>query len=190
MNRRGLRAFARNTAGRRVVAVLFLLSSPLLTRAVQIHDEWIKYTSPEGRYSVLVPSQPTVDSQEATSASGEKFTQYKATVVSAGVVYIIGYFDYSAPTIFTFDKARDGMVEAVQGTLLSERSISLGGSPGRELRLSAKDSSGAEYLMLARFYDIDRRVYVLQFITAKSPETEFESRANRYFDSFQALKTP
>ncbi|HVS20705.1 MAG TPA: hypothetical protein VHD88_02590, partial [Pyrinomonadaceae bacterium] len=93
-------------------------------------------------------------------------------------------------TIFTFDKARDGMIDAVKGTSLSERSISLDGSPGRELRFSMKDSSGAEYLMLARFYDIDRRVYVLQFITNKSSETEFESKANRYLDSFQVVKTP
>jgi len=190
MNCTGLRPFARNGAGGKVVAVLFLLISPVLTQGVQSHDEWVKYTSKEGRYSVLVPSQPTVDSQEATSAGGDKFIQYKASVIGAGVVYMIGYFDYSPGTSFTFDKARDGMIDAVKGILLSEQSINLGGAPGRELRLSTKDSSGAEYLMLARFYDVDRRVYVLQFITAKSSETEFERRANRYFDSFQVVKTP
>ena len=170
--------------------MLLLVIIPVLSFGAQHSDEWVKYTSKEGRYSVLVPGQPTVDTQEATSADGDKFTQYKATVFSGGVVYLIGYFDYAAGTIFTFDKARDGMIDAVKGTLLSDQSISLGGSPGRELRLSAKDASGVEYLMLARFYDIDRRVYVLQFITPKSPEDEFERKAKRYFDSFQVVKTP
>jgi hypothetical protein len=170
--------------------LLCLAIGPAEAVLAQTHEEWIKYTSTEGRYSVLVPGQPTVDTQEATSTSGVKFIQYKATVISTGAVYMIGYFDYSAPTIFTFDKARDGMIDAVKGTLLSERSISLGGSPGRELRLSAKDSSGVEYLMLARFYDVNQRIYVIQFITPKSDEPGGEERAARYFDSFQVLKTP
>lgn len=190
MIRRVTRLFTSNAAIRRAAAVLLLVISPVLTFAIQHSDEWIKYTSKEGRYSLMLPAQPTVDSQEATTASGEKFTQYKATVSSAGAVYMIGYFDYSAGTIFTFDKARDGMVDAIKGTLLSERSVSLGGSPGRELRVLAKDSSGVEYLMLARFYDVNQRVYVIQFITPKSDETGVEERSARYFDSFQVVKTP
>jgi hypothetical protein len=180
----------RNAAIRRAAVVLLLVISPVLTFAIQHSDEWIKYTSKEGRYNVLLPAQPTVDSQEATSSSGEKFTQYKATVQSGNVVYMIGYFDYSPPTEFTFDKARDGMVDAVKGTLLSYRSVSLGGSPGRELRLLTKDPSGVEYLMLARFYDVDRRVFVIQFLTTKSDEPGVEEKAARYFDSFQVVKMP
>jgi hypothetical protein len=56
--------------------------------------------------------------------------------------------------------------------------------------LYAKDSTGAEYLMLARFYDIDRRVYVIQFISLKSAEPGVDEKAARYFDSFQVVRTP
>ena len=188
MNRRNLRTLIGTVAGKRVFALAFLLLSSALVSA-QTHDEWIKYDSKEGRYSVLLPSQPTVDSQEATSTSGNKFTQYKATVAGADVVYMIGYFDYSPPTTFTLDKGRDGMVTAVKGTLLSERAISLGGAPGREIHVGAKDESGLEFVISARFYDIDRRVYVVQFITTKAGEAA-DMDANKYFDSFQVVKAP
>ena len=174
---------------RRAAGILLILFSPALTLGAQHSDDWIKYDSKEGRYSVLLPAQPTVGSQEATSADGIKFTQYKAAVFSGEVVYMIGYFDYTASMTFTFDKARDGMVGAVNGTLLTERSISLGGYSGRELRVLARDESGAEYDMRARFYDVDRRIFVLQFIAPKSIAVEItDPKATKYFDSFQVVR--
>ena len=174
-------------AGRTLFGVLFLFISSALVSA-QTHDEWIRYDSKEGRYSVLLPSQPTVNSQEATSASGNKFTQCKATVTGANVAYMIGYFDYSPPTTFTLAKGRDGMVNAVKGTLVSERSISLVGVPGLEIHVAAKDEAGSEFVIFARFYDIDHRVYVVQFITTKAGEATADMKANKYFDSFQVVK--
>ena len=102
--------------------------------------------------------------------------------------YMIGYFDYTETMNFSLDGARDGMIEAVKGTLLAEKSISLGRYPGRELRVLAKDASGTEYLTRARYYDINRRVYVVQFIIPKSAEAESAAKAAKYFDSFQVVK--
>jgi hypothetical protein len=172
------------------LGILLILFCPALA-AGQHSDDWIKYDSRGGRYSVQLPAQPKVGSQEATSSDGIKFTQYKAAVVSEDVAYMIGYFDYSASMTFTFDKARDGMVAGVNGTLVSERSISLGGYPGRELRVNAKDDTGTGYDMRARLYDVDRRIYVLQFIAPKSTAVEIaDPKAAKYFDSFQVVRTP
>jgi hypothetical protein len=83
------------------------------------------------------------------------------------------------------------MIEGVKGTLVSERAISLGGYPGRDLRIRARDETGAEYDMRVRCYDIDRRVYVIQFIARKSiPEESVDQKAAKYFDSFLVVKTP
>jgi hypothetical protein len=76
-----------------VILLIFLCA--VVALAGQHADDWIKYTSTAGRYSVMLPAQPTIDSQEASSAGGVKFTQYKATVVSSDVAYMIGYFDYT-----------------------------------------------------------------------------------------------
>lgn len=172
-----------------VVAVLFLVLGASLTLGIQKPDEWIRYNSAEGRYSVLLPSEPSVGSQESATADDVKFTQYTATVVAGSTVYLIGYFDHVPGTDFSFDRARDGMVGAVKGTVLSESSISLGGSPGRELKVATKDEQGKEFLLRARFYDIDKRVYVLQVIFPKSLDSEAMSAAgSKYFDSFQLAK--
>ncbi len=189
MSRRSQTMSITIVAGRTLLPMLFLFISSALVSA-QTHDEWIRYDSKEGRYSVLLPSQPTVNSQEATSNSGRKFTQYKATVAGANAVYMIGYFDYSPPATFTLEKGRDGMVDAVKGTLLSQRSISLGGATGLEIHVAAKDESGSEFVIFARFYDIDHRVYVVQFITTKAGDTTTDIKANKYFDSFLVVKGP
>lgn len=175
-----------------LTAILLLLIGASFALSVQKPAEWIKYTSPEGRYSVLVPTQPKLDTQEsAITADGEKFTQYKAAVSDGNGLYLIGYFDHFPGTTFSLDKARDGMVGAIKGTLLSESAISLGGSPGRELKVTANSSDGTELLLRARFYDVDKRVYVLQFIIPKSEDDNATvEKTARFFDSFQVTKTP
>jgi hypothetical protein len=158
---------------------------------LQGSSEWVKYDSSEGRYSVLLPRQPKIATQEAATAEGEKFSQYTASSSDASAVFLVGYFDYVPGTTFSLDKARDGMVQAVKGTLVSEGPISLSGSPGRELKVSATGADGVEYLVQARFYDMGKRVYVLQFIIAKAADDSASAtKAAKYFDSFKVVKTP
>lgn len=175
---------------KRIAVVVFFLISAEPGFAFQNSSEWIRYQSAEGRYSVLLPVQPTVSTQEWSTAAGKKVTQYRATASDGKATVLIGYFDYGSDTTFSFDKARDGIVGKIKGTLLSERVISLGGHRGRELKVSAKGSDGTELLDRARLYDVDKRVYVLQFITVKSEDDSASTeKADRYFDSFQVTKT-
>lgn len=157
----------------------------------QDSSEWIKYDSSEGRYSVLLPSQPKLSTQEASAASGEKFPQYIASASDAKAVFLTGYFDHIPGATFSLDKARDGMVQSVKGTLISDASIALAGNPGREFKFSATGTDGVEYLVQARFYDVDQRVYLLQFIIAKSEDDKAAAeKAAKYFDSFKVIKAP
>lgn len=150
---------------------------------------WINYTSAEGHYAVSLPSTPVVGTQESATAEGTKFTQYKATLVDGNTVFMIGYFDHVPGTVFSLDKARDGMLAALKGTLLSENSISIGGNPGRELKVLTKGDGGTEYLLRTRYYDVDKRVYVIQIIYSKADDDALvAARATKYFDSFQILK--
>lgn len=164
--------------------ICFLLFCFAISAVAQKEVEWIKYTSAEGRYSVSLPSEPKIGQQESTTADGIKFPQYKATSVDGSGVFMIGYFDYAAPTTFSFDKARDAMVSGVKGALISEDSISLGGSPGRQLKVSAP-ADGVTYLIRARFYDVGGRVYMLQYIFPKDEDgPAIDTKAGKFFDSF------
>jgi hypothetical protein len=83
------------------------------------------------------------------------------------------------------------MIEAVKGTLIRESAISLGGSPGRELKITASTPNGTEFIVRTRIYDIDKRVYILQLLVSKSEDGNGSAeKAARLFDSFQVTRTP
>lgn len=167
------------------IALLLFIAS--LALAVQ-DSAWITYNSAEGRYNVSLPAEPKLSTQESATADGQKFLQYMASVQHSDAIYQIGYFDHLPGTTFSADRARDGMVSAVKGTLVSERTISLSGYPGRELKVSAKFET-TEYVLLAKFWDTPSRVYVVQVVYPKSGESEaMNAKAAKYFDSFQILK--
>ncbi|MEO8434828.1 MAG: hypothetical protein ABI596_08025 [Pyrinomonadaceae bacterium] len=170
------------------LAVLLLITAgPAFT--FENSSEWIKYQSAEGRYSILFPVQPTLSTEQSTTLAGHKLTQYRASAADGKATFFIAYYDYFSGTMFSFDKARDGIVGKIKGTLLSERGIKLEGHQGRELQISAVGPDGTELLDRARLYSVHRRIYVLQVITVKSEDDSASAeKANRYFASFQITK--
>lgn len=166
--------------------VLLVLISVAYVSALQPPTDWSKYTSAEGRYSILFPAEPRLTTQESPNADGEKVLQYLAASSSPDATCLVGYFDIKSGATFSFDRGRDGMVAAVKGTLVEERNISLGSSPGRELKIAAQPvAGGPNLLIVARYYQVGNRVYVIQFIALKSSENTMADISGRYFDSFQ-----
>ncbi|HUK86077.1 MAG TPA: hypothetical protein VLT85_00305 [Terriglobales bacterium] len=144
---------------------------------------WVSYASPEGRYRILFPVQPTLQSQQAPGADGSKFQQHMAMATDrSGAFYAAGYFDLGEAG-FDLDQAPEAAVP--KGGLISRRAITLGRYPGRELRFIATDPHGNQGFVAARFYLVDKRVYVVQYIVPKSAGQELPDTAARYFDSFQ-----
>ncbi len=146
----------------------------------------LRYSSPEGRYVVLVPAQPNLSSQQISAPDGSPITQYMAMASGNMGMVMIAYFDYPGGVTFSLDKARDGMVNSIRGTLLEEHSMSLGGAPGRQIRIAAKTEQGMEFIDRARFYDLNPRIYVLQCITPKSLDSAaIAETCEQFFDSFR-----
>lgn len=157
----------------------------------EVQPSALRYTSPEGRYSVLLPAQPTLSSQQINAPDGTPMTQYMAMASGNMGMVMVAYFDYAADVVFSLDKARDGMVTSIQGTLLDEHSMSLGGAPGRQVKISAKTEQGMEFIDRARFYDVRPRVFVLQCITPKSLDSAaIAEKCEQFFDSFRVRSTP
>ncbi|HKF23115.1 MAG TPA: hypothetical protein VKE93_16190 [Candidatus Angelobacter sp.] len=165
--------------------VFLVLITAVCVSVLHAAGDWSKYTSPEGRYSILFPGEPRVMTQESPSSDGENVVQHIAGTSSPDAACVVAYFDIKPGMTFSFDKGRDGMVAAVKGTLLEERDISLGNSPGRELKIAAQPAAGQNMLIVARYYQVGARVYVVQFIALKSSENTVAETSGRYFDSFQ-----
>lgn len=194
---------------KRTLFSIVLLFIPVIFCAAQEHREppvrrdppvreapatsgWVRYSSPEGRYNVLMPTTPTLSTQDSKTADGVKFLQYLASASNDNELCLIGYFDHIPGSTFSFDKARDGFVGAVNGTLASESSISLGGYPGRQLKVVGKAADGVDYILHVRIYDVRNRVYVVQFIIARAADGDavVNADARKYFDSFAVSETP
>jgi hypothetical protein len=156
--------------------------------AAEDFSTWINYSSPKGRYSVLFPKAPTLTTQEAPTPGGEKLEQFFATSADSSLTYMVGYFDYTPQMSYSLQNGRDGMVNAVKGTLLGEKSISLGGFPGLEIKVAATGADKVDYIIHVRFYDVNKRVYFLQFIVPKTDDTSVAAeKMTKYFDSFKVL---
>ena len=152
---------------------------------IQPQTQPLRYNSPEGRYSIMFPSQPKLSTQNMTDASGQPYVQYMAMASDADTLLMVAYFDYGSGIVFSLDKARDGMVQALGGTLLDEQSISLGGAPGRQLKI-AGTTQGIEFIDRVRFFDVNRRIYVLQCMAQRRADGPTSAeRCEQFFDSFR-----
>ena len=157
-----------------------------------VDDNSPRYTSAGGRYSIAFPGgkQPSLSSQNITDPNGNLVPQYLATVVDGTDAYMVAYFEYGAGIVFNLDKARDGMVNSLNGTLLEEHAMSIGGSPGREIRIAARTEQGLDFVDRARFYNVGARVYVLQCVFPKSNDgASVAERCERFLESFRVRTT-
>ena len=169
------------------VTALVVMSAALAFGAPQQKKDWVKYNSAEGRYSVLFPNEPELETQEVTAAAtGEKFTQYRATSYYSANTYGVAYFDHRGGT-FSFDEARDGVIASLKATLLAEKAISLGRYRGRELRFSAKVGV-IEVFVLMRYYVVGKRIYIVQFAYQRSSGNSSAEKAAKFFDSFTVVE--
>jgi hypothetical protein len=162
-----------------------LLATPT-TRAAQAL-QWKEYRSAEGRFTVLLPGQPALDVKSTETDLGPiKMHTFMCTTdnLYCGVVY------YDVPT--GVHKSTDQLLEDtcngfIQGANLTEkaerRSVDIDGHPGREVIGESPDGS---FLLMARYYVVDTRVYLVMVGAAigdaSSPEI------GRYLDSFRLLR--
>jgi hypothetical protein len=146
-----------------------------------------RYISDAGRYSVLFPEEPKLSTQNMTMATGDRAVQYMAMSFNEGTLFMVGYFDYPAGVTFNLDKARDGMIESAKGTLLAEQAISLGGSPGKQVKfLGHTDDGTTDFINRVRFFDVTPRVFVLQCMVTKDADgAAAADKCESFFDSFK-----
>jgi hypothetical protein len=168
---------------RNSTTILALMSAVLLS-VVSAQTDWVKYSSPEGRYSILFPSQPRL-----SASPGVVVQNIASSSDTNGVHYIADYSDNAPGTTFSFVQGRDGLVRNMRGTLISDVAITLGGVKGRSFKFSTPGPDGKGYLVQARYYQTGTRVYLLQLIAAKAVSPTIVAAAGgKYFGSFQIVK--
>lgn len=171
----------------RSIVSLFLVLAASVAAFSQTSSQtkWAVYDSPDGKYSVLLPSKPQLRKQDAKDADGKPLEQYMASAEEGNATMMIGYFDYFAPATFSFEKARDGLIRNIDGKLVTEENSMHGEYPGRSVVADAA-SAGIEFRVYVRFFDAGGRVYVVQYIVPKAEDgPAHKPRMAKYFDSFK-----
>jgi hypothetical protein len=162
-----------------------LLVVATLANGIQASSEWVKHTSVEGRYSVLFPQQPNLNTQEGAAATGEKISLHRAQVADNNGRWSVNYFDLLPEMTFSLVDSRDGAVASVKGTLLFSKAISLEGYPGIEFKIAVK-MADVEMLVSSKTYHVGGRVYMLQHLFLKSSDSPaMAKKTAKFFDSFR-----
>lgn len=153
----------------------------------QTQTEWIKFTSPEGRFSVLLQHEPKFESVKATKSN--EITNYRYSDLESGYGFICEYFDVAstgADVQAFLDITRDGIIRGAGATKVSEEKIGLNNYPGRELGMAFTVNEGTEITARTRIYLVDKRVYSLTFLHVKSMDALLASdTGKKFFSSFE-----
>lgn len=159
--------------------------------AAQDTKAWKKFTSPEGRFSVLLPATPTEQSRPVETALG-RLDNRVFMVQTPADVYMVAYADFPEPVSDPdmiqkmLDGGRDKALSNVNGKLTSEKNIKLDGHAGREWHIEMPEGLVAR----ARAYWVKKRLYQALVIVQATPNAtpqaaRLRQEANdKFFDSF------
>jgi hypothetical protein len=142
---------------------------------------WVKFTSDEGHFSVLMPEIPQ-DKQETSDSQHGPYTTHLFVVRDTTSVYLIGWVDY-APS-FNFNRQaeleanRDNFVKGINAKLVSTRPTVVDGYSAIEFSAETDDR-----IFKSRVYMVGRRPY--QIVIGSPKGFDDTASVNRFFNSFK-----
>jgi hypothetical protein len=163
-----------------------LLSLCLHAQAPSPTPEWRPFESAEGRFKASFPGMPVVRRGKLRSGIGDIATTRHTAGDGVDTTYDVTYNDYPKEHVATLSAAilletvRDGLVLRAKGHLKSDRPVTLGKVPGREIEITGED--GMVYRI--RLLLAGTRMYQLTAM-ARAPARPQEKKL---FDSFQLTR--
>ncbi len=142
----------------------FAALAVLCLAACSAELDWREFTSPEGRFAVMLPGRPARDSREITLA-GAKAPMHMTSVQVSGMAFGVGYADLpaGADAERVIAEGRDALVRNIGGRVTAERPLALDG--GRGIEFQAEGSAqGAAMRISARIGMAGDRFYQVAFI--------------------------
>jgi hypothetical protein len=163
---------------RRFFAFPLIILVTVVTHASAQTPLWTKFSSPEGRFAVLMPGQPLREEQSKDTRVGKVLMRF-FTVGSEKGLFIVAYADYEIGGVKQeLDANRDSFLKGMKATLVSESDIKLQENPGREIRAERDQLS-----IRSRIYLVGKRYYQLVTITPATLPGSLE--ADRFLTSFE-----
>jgi hypothetical protein len=149
--------------------------------------QWKEFRSPEGGFVVLLPGEPSLNRKAMPTDFGE-IDMHMYTVTTDNMYCSVAFYDVpqglNKPSDTLLDDTCNGFVKGANLNEKAERrAISLGSYPGREIIGESPDGS---FLLMARYYLVGKRIYLVMVGTAIAEASSPE--IGRYLDSFRLVR--
>lgn len=145
---------------------------------------WVKFSSPEGRFSVLMPEIPEDKTETVDSAHGP-YTTHLFIVKDPPNVYLIGWVDYDPSFNFNrqaeLEANRDNFVKGITATLISTRPTVIDGFSAIEFTAETTDR-----VFKSRVLMVGRRPY--QIVIGSPKGVDDTANVTRFFNSFKVSR--
>jgi hypothetical protein len=166
----------------RFFAYALVISVMLTTVASAQTGGWTKFSSTEGRFSVLMPLEP-VRSEEVKETPVGKVSMHFFTTRGEAGIFIVAYADYAiSDPKRELDANRNSFLKGMKATLISESDIKLEDNPGRDIR-AVRDALSIR----SRIYLVGKRYYQVVALTPATLPGNVE--ADRFLSSFELAKS-
>ncbi|NJN20574.1 MAG: hypothetical protein HC812_04440 [Leptolyngbya sp. RL_3_1] len=161
-----------------------LLVAACNTAAPQLEE----FASEAGNFTIQTPIALTENRQSVETAVGP-IEIHTFTAEDRNAAYVVAYSDYPAEMVAQTDPdtllsgSRDGAVQNVGGTLISEDTIDLNGNPGLALVIDAQTETGEEATVNAHLYLFENRLYQVLVVVPKDEADKVDVEG--FLGSFQ-----
>ena len=180
------------------LAVLVFCGSYYVTQTVSANQPvkiaqsvWKLFSAPDGSFRILMPGTPQTAKQSVSTKSGNiELNMFTVERQQEEVKYVVGYVDYSSEYIEllnrnnlvdkALDNGQDSVIKKAKGTLVTEKKITLGQYPGREINYNKPGGK----VVKQRIFLVDKRLYQISAETTKKRQKFLTKSIGGFLDSF------
>src|SRR6185503_20036899 len=142
-------------------------------------QDWITYNSSEGKFSVLLPAEPTTQTDSSTTYPSY-ITKLFLSKSAIHELFAIGYVDYQSGYSFDaqieLEANRDNFIKGINGTLVSTQNTKFNGY--QAIEFIAKSGS---FYWSSKVFLVGKRPYQL---LAGSNAGQASENENKFYSSF------
>ncbi|WP_256860815.1 hypothetical protein [Cylindrospermopsis raciborskii] len=168
--------------------------TPTTSQSAQVKSVWQRFSSQEGKFSVLFPGTPRPGQQKMTSDNGElQVNLFTVNRPQEEAKYTVAYIDYPAQYIQllrsrnlveqAIEQGKSTALQRVRGTVVSEEKKTLGDNVGIEVNYTTADGK----VVKQRVFLVDNRFYQITAETTQKRQRFLTRSMQGFCDSFKLL---
>jgi hypothetical protein len=151
-----------------------LVAAVLCLAACSAEFDWREFTSPEGRFTVMLPGRPARESREVVLA-GTKASLQMVSAQARGMAFGVGYADLAPGTdpARAIAEGREALLRNINGRVIGERPIEADGTRGVEFQAEGV-AQGNPMRLAARLVVAGDRFYQVALVARAERASEVD----------------